>query len=889
MIEEEKEYLQFSVTDRHHLLMTKLHVPENPLCLVVRERLYSSMSQALRCKLTSIVAPPGYGKTTLVSSWLRSARVRFGWVSLDKGENDRHRFWSYVAKALSQSLSAPEDAADHERNLSSIPFADDRVADWLIARLSDSGETIVLVLDDYHWIESEEIHSDLNTWINRMPAHVHVCLLSRKDIPFPVGAMRAKGSLHEIDMSELRFIDEEIASFWLGRTGEKPDPLLLRDIARYTEGWAAMLQLAVLSHSGNQPGTRQHFSGRHRHVVDYLMEEVFDKLEDEVKRFLVCTSILERMNDSLCSVVTNEPPARAKLFELERRGLFLIALDHERCWYRYHHLFADFLQSRLPYDGVPDANVLHMRAAVWFEAHGYIAEAIDHALEAEAFGQAAAWLETYATNWLKQRETTTLLNWLDRLPKEMADRPMIILIRIWTELMTGLGNRALPRIDRLKASIERWEDTEESGLLARLREEIQIVDNVCAVYSGDFERSVSLIEQLAQRDDLQIDEIPVMLNRGIELNEGTVPFIRGKFGFKGRVGQAGSYHRLYGNFLDKNALHEFPFTAYQQTALCEFLYERNDLEAANAAAKEAVRLGWTYGVIGAYVPAIICLADVFWAAGCTADSKETVEQALQCLIGQHLHASHWFDKITAKQVRQRLALGDTEVTYSWADSWLGKASVGFGPTSDYEWITFIHVMISSGRLDEASRYTGRLLESARQSGNLMSELQALLLLAEICSLQHRIEDSLSRLHAALLIGEREGYLRSFIGAAPHGMERLSLMYGNEILMDKKLSGVSPAYIQSILSASGMAADMAPTTDEPSPASSKTDALTPKELEVLHLMVQGLTNKEIAAALYVTEGTVKLHLHHIYGKLHTSGRIQTVRAAERMGLLTRKKP
>lgn len=875
-------------TQKQHLVMTKLHAPENPYFLVTRQRLYGRLSEALRCKLTAIVAPPGYGKSTLVGSWLRSLQVRFGWVSLDKGENDRLRFWTYAAEALNRPIPVMNglEQEQDERSLTASPFTAEMASAWLMARLSDDTESTVLVLDDYHMIESEQIHTDLYKWINRLPAHVQVCILSRSDIPFPVAAMRANGYLYEMGISELRFTEDEIAAFWSGRTGAKPGAALLQQLSRRTEGWAAMLQLAAMSRPDDRPEVVHPLSGRHRHVADYMMEEVFAKLDEGLKRFLVSTSILERMNDALCSAVFVDREATADLCELERRGLLLIALDHERCWYRYHHLFADFLRSRLSVTGV-DVSVLHKRAALWYEAHGYMAEAIHHALEAGAFGEAAVWLERHAVLWLKRRETTTLLDWLNRLPEEAAERPMILLLRVWTELMAGHHKRAHSRIDGLKASLRQLEKAGEHSLLTRLREEVQIVDNYCAVLSGDYARSLMLIGQLGERDELPSENASVMISHGIELNEGTVPFIRGKFGFDGRLGHAEAYHRLYGTFLVKNDLREFPYTAYQQAAMSEPLYEQNKLEAANEAAQEAVRLGWTFGVLGAYVPAVICAADIRWAQGSADDARVAIDMALANLADRHMHTTHWYDKMTAKRVRKSIALGETEAARSWMDYWRDKSPTGTSPLTDYERLTCIKALISLGELEEAGTYADQLLRDSRSHGQLMSELHALLLNAEIGLLQRQSETSDMHLQAALRIGEADGYFRSFLDAGPIVLEALAAISGSEEEMAEKLSGTAPAYVRSIVAASGIGTGMAETFAAPSAECSDTlrpDALTSREKEVLRLMAQGLSNKEIAALLVVTEGTVKLHLHHIYGKLEASGRVQAIRAAERLGLL-----
>ncbi|PYI56900.1 LuxR C-terminal-related transcriptional regulator [Paenibacillus flagellatus] len=871
------------------LLPTKLHVPENPPVLVTRGRLYGRLSEALRCRLTTVVAPAGYGKSTLVGSWLRSAQARFGWVSLDKGENDRLRFWTYVAAALDRTFSEPEEANEGER-LSSEPLSAERAASRLIARLSERRETTVLVLDDYHTIDSELIHSDLYRWIGRLPAHVHVCVLSRVNVPFPVAAMRVGGTLCEIGMSELRFTDDEIASFWTGRTGTMPDEPLLRQLASRTEGWAAMLQLAVLSlpRSGDRAGARPPITGRHRHVADYMLEELFDGLDDELKRFLVSTSILERMNDSLCAAVTADAGKRACLSELERQGLFLIALDEERCWYRYHHLFADFLRSRLAGEAEADVAALHARAAEWFEANGLIEEAIHHAIEGGAYGNAADWLERHASIWLKRRETTTMRNWLDRMPGEEAERPLLLMLRVWTELMSGRYERVQPTIVGMRAMLRRLEAEGEAALAVRLREEVDIADNFCAILSGNFERALTLIKRYEARDDLPSRDVPILLGHGIELNEGTVPFIRGKMGFDGRVSHAGTYHRSYGHFLAKNDLLDFPYTAYQQAAMGEVLYERNRLDEAYASVKEAVRLGWTFGVLGAYVPAVICMADVLAAEGRREESGATVERAIRSMESRHMQTTRWYDKLEAKRARQRAAIGDAETARSWTASWLakdaGEAGDAPAPVTDYERLACARTLMEQGGLDAAKAQTEALLRSARGAGNVMTELHALLLDAEIAWLRRRTEESAASLRAALRIGQAEGYVRSFADAGPFVLEALGGARGGEAKRDGRFDGIAPAYIRTIVEAFDAGGSASAPSASPPAIPRRPDALTARETDVLRLMARGLANKEIAARLVLTEGTVKLHLHRIYGKLQARGRVQAIREAERLGLL-----
>ena len=370
----------------HPILFTKLYIPLHPTYLVSRDRLMMKISQTLHCKLTLVTAPPGFGKTTMVSDWIRKHQVRAGWISLDKGENDLLRFWGYVITAFDRLRKGTGKKALSLLQ-SPVSFSIEQMLTWLVNDLTDVSDDTVLVLDDFHVVESEDVQRSLFYFLERLPNPIHLCIISRKEPSFPIATLRAKGQLNQIGINELKFTKKEISSFWCEQMGVPPNEPSLRLLAHRTEGWVAGIQLAVLSQLNGQQDTLQHFTGNHRFVVDYLLEEVFLNHSDPVRTFLMRTSILERMNKDVCAAVTGYSIEDRMLQRIEEAGLFTIPLDGERYWYRYHHLFAEFLRNRLLFESSGEVSSLHLKASEWFERNGLMEEAIDHAFKADDHGE----------------------------------------------------------------------------------------------------------------------------------------------------------------------------------------------------------------------------------------------------------------------------------------------------------------------------------------------------------------------------------------------------------------------------------------------------------------------------------------------------------------------
>jgi short-subunit dehydrogenase len=422
------------------LLATKFHMPRPHAPLVDRPYLIERLKPAAERPLTLLAAPAGSGKTTLLSTWLERAPLTAAWVSLDPADNDLTRFWSYILTALDKAW--PGCGATALSLLQSPqPPSMESILSTLINTLSALSQEVVLVWDDYHLITAPAIHTSVTFLLEHLSPRLHLIIATRADPPLPLARLRTRGQLIEVRSADLRFLSKEAAAFLTQLSGLTLSAEEITALETRTEGWIAGLQLAALSLHGRTdiPGFIKTFTGSHRYVVDYLVEEVLVHQPEPVQAFLLQTATLERMTGSLCEAVTGNGDGQAMLERLEQTNLFLVPLDDERRWYRYHHLFADMLQQRLQKrmpDLVPE---LHRRASAWYEQHGLQTEAVEHALSALDFGRAARLIEqvTVALIW-KRGELSTLLRWQEALPEQvMHAHPRLLLDIAWALLWSG--------------------------------------------------------------------------------------------------------------------------------------------------------------------------------------------------------------------------------------------------------------------------------------------------------------------------------------------------------------------------------------------------------------------------------------------------------------------
>src|SRR5437660_3309874 len=439
------------------ILATKLYLPRLRPNVVSRPRLLERLNAGLHRKLTLIAAPAGFGKTTLVSEWVEGIARPTAWLSLDEGENDPTRFLAYLVTAL-QTIAATLGEGVLGVLQSSRPPPPEAILTALLNEITTLPDQFVLVLDDYHVIDAKPVDLALTFLVEHLPPQMHLVIATREDPLLPLARLRARGELTELRAADLRFTPSEAAAFLNSVMGLNLSPGNIAALEDRTEGWIAGLQLAALSMRGREdiPEFIRAFTGDHRYILDYLVEEVLTRQPEPVRSFLLQTAILDRLSGSLCDAVTGQEKGNVRLEALEHGNFFVVALDDQRHWYRYHHLFAEVLSAHLRAEQPEQVATLHRRASAWYEQHGSAADAIRHALAAFDFARTADLVELALPAMLRSRQEATLLGWLRALPDELVHvRPVLSVGYAGALLVSGEFEGVEARL----RDAERWLDT----------------------------------------------------------------------------------------------------------------------------------------------------------------------------------------------------------------------------------------------------------------------------------------------------------------------------------------------------------------------------------------------------------------------------------------------
>ena len=646
------------------LLTTKLYIPQVRPNLVPRPRLSKRLEEGMRNKLTLISAPAGFGKTTLLSEWRMmhsSDEYPLAWVSLEEADNDPPRFLSYLVAAL-QTIETDIGEAALASLRSPQPPPIESLLTALINEVAAIQKDFALVLDDYHVIEAQLIHDAIAFLLEHMPPQMHLIIASRTDPPLPLSRLRARGQMTELRGADLRFTPEEAGTFLRDVMALDLSTRDVQALGKRTEGWIAGLQLAALSMRGREDvsGFIAALRGTNRYVLDYLAEEVLQRQADDVQSFLLQTSILGRLSGSLCDAVVASTGSQAMLLRLEQANLFLVSLDDERRWYRYHHLFAEVLRSHLQQahpEWVPE---LHRRAGAWYSGHGMPAEAIDHLLAGEDFTGAADLIERAGMAALKRSEMTTLRRWLEALPEaHVRVRPRLCLFYAsaligeaqfdaaeeWlrdAERNLGAGTDA-PAAIATAGPIGRSEtapDTNRSAELEGVLGEVAALRAYIAAFRGDLAGTIDLAREALER--LPADDLYTRGLSALELGYGYLESGRleaANEAFSLAVATSRTADHIYAVLaalgglarvrMVQGQLHEaarlcrqaqqlatggagdpLPAAIYAHLGLGELLYEWNDLEAAVSNLNEGIELGKQGGLLVMLLNSYIVLSRV---------------------------------------------------------------------------------------------------------------------------------------------------------------------------------------------------------------------------------------------------------------------------------------
>jgi LuxR family transcriptional regulator, maltose regulon positive regulatory protein len=880
------------------ILATKLYMPPPRPNLVLRPRLIERLNQGLRSKLTLVSAPAGFGKTTLVGEWLVGCELPAAWLSLDEGDIDSTRFLTYLVAALRTMgptlgqgvlgmLHAPQ------------PPPIESLLTTLLNEVSSSPDHFVLVLDDYHVINAEPIDRALTFLLDHLPPQMHLVVATREDPQLPMARLRARGQLTELRAADLRFTPSEAAEFLIQAMGLHLSAEDIAALEARTEGWIAGLQLAAISLQGHPDTTSfiTSFTGSHHFVMDYLVEEVLQRQPEHVQTFLLRTSILDRLCGSLCDAVLLEPSSSGQgtLEYLDRANLFLVPLDDERSWYRYHHLFADLLRQRLHHsmassqgDADGQVNELHLHASIWYEDHGLELEAFQHAAAAKDFERAARLIEGRGMPLQFRGAVAPVLHWLESLPTTVLDAwPSLWVMYASALSMTGHVDGVEQRLQAAEAALQGAEPDEKTrnliGHIAAIRALLAATQNQVETIIAQSRRALEYLhpDNLAVRTatiwklgiayQLQGDRAAACqaYTEAITISQasGNVIINMSASVLMGNVqeteNQLHSAAKTYRRVLQLAGDSSQPAACEAQLGLARICYEWNDLDAAQEHRQLSAHLARQLENADRSVVCEVLLARLKLAQGDSAGAAAILIEAGQSARQRNLVSR--MPEIAAAQVLTLLHQGQVAAAAHLAQQHELPLSQA-------------RVHLAQGDVSAALAVLEPWRRQVEAKAGQDERLKALALQALALQAHGDMDTAVQVLLDALALAEPGGNIRTFVD------EGLPMA---QLLSATAARGMMPDYIAKLLAAFKVegrkreaTSDLPPT----SPAQPLIEPLSPRELEVLHLIAQGCSNQDISERLFLALDTVKGHNRKIFGKLRVQRRTEAVARARELGLL-----
>jgi LuxR family maltose regulon positive regulatory protein len=888
------------------LLRTKLFIPRPRKNLVSRPRLVDCLNAGLDKKLTLIAAPAGFGKTTLLSEWIPQSPRCVIWLSLDEGDNDPSRFWTYFIASL-QSLSPQlgENALALLQSSQAPPIPS--ILTVLINEITAFEEMFAIVLDDYYTIDSQSIHQSLTFIIDHIPGNMHILMTTRVDPPLSVARLRARDQLTEIRAHDLRFSADEAAAFLTQVMGLE---LSVEQVARLearTEGWIAGLQIAALSMQGRDDLSEfiRMFSGSHRHILGYLADEVLNRQPKQVLDFLLYTSILDQLCGPLCDAVTEGENGQTLLESLEHSNMFILPMDEEGKWFRYHHLFAEVLQARLKATQPERLPELHRRASQWLETSGRAAEAIDHAISGKDFPRAARLIAGLIQSYNNRGAGATLIRWIDQLPEALVfENADLFSHKGWLLYLAGRSNEAKDHADKARTYI-----TVDTPLAARGR--LAYLDSQLAIARGDMSAvqafALEAIEMIGEKD-VFFKILALMTIASVQTMAGNTKDAIGHLREAARIGERSGQPfptltahaklanqlNLQGSLQEARVICQHAMSLYLDSSgqpspissiafveAAKLAYEEDDMAALEQYLRVAIRLEAALSIPGLSFE-INFIQTLFEGA------QGNLESALDLARRGRANAEQmglkgYIAVFTALEVDLLLRL--KEVTAF--KEWIASAGSTFARCDQllnmYGSIVYARFLIHQRDLSTAAELITRMEEAARQS----NYVRPLLTLLSLKALMYRWQGDSAQAHTsleeALHLAMPQKYRRAFIDEG-EPMRVLLLDYQSIVkqrlgTLDHNETIEALAYLDRLLAA------FPSPTDPGAPGHGMLpEPLSDRELDILRLIATGRSNQEIAEMLVIALSTVKTHINNLYGKLGTNRRTAAIAIAREQGLL-----
>jgi LuxR family maltose regulon positive regulatory protein len=878
------------------ILATKLYIPPLRPHVVIRSRLIERLNEGVHGKLTLIAAPAGFGKTTLASAWVAGCDRQVAWLSLDKGESDPARFLTYLVAAL-QTIAATIGEGVSGVLQSPQPPPTDSILTALLNDLTTISDHFVLVLDDYHVIDAKPVDHAITFLLEHLPPQMHLVIATREDPQLPLARLRARGQLTELRATDLRFTPSEAAGFLNQGMGLNLSAQDIAALETRTEGWIAGLQLAAISMQGQQDaaGFIQSFTGSHHFVMDYLVEEVLGQQSESVQTFLLRTSILDRMTGPLCDAVMMDPSVsgQATLEYLEHANLFLVPLDNERHWYRYHHLFAGLLRQRLQQSiasssrderrGVAE---LHLRASQWYQDQNLEIEAFQHAAAAHDVERAARLVEGKGMPLQFRGALTPVLHWLESLPKTVLDaRPSLWVMYASALSMTGFLPGVEPKLQAAEAALQGTEPDDKTrnlvGHIAAIRALLAAAENQVETIIAQSHRALEYLhpDNLAVRTatiwklgiayQLQGDRAAASraYTEAISISQASgniIIYLSATIGL-GNVQETENQLYLAAETY-RRVLHlagdlPQPAACEAHLGLARICYEWNDLDEASQHGQQSIHLARQLENTDRCVAGEVLLARLKLARGDVSGAAALLAEASQSARQENF--MHRLPEVAAAQVLLLLHQGHLAAAAQLAQAHELPLSQS-------------RVQLAQGDTTAALTVLEPRRRQVEARGWQDERLKVMVLQAVALQAHGEKDKAVHLLCNALALAEPGGFIRLFVD------EGLPMAH---LLPEAEALGMLPDYTGKLLAV--LEAEEQKSEDAsslPPPAQPLIEPLSRRELEVLRLIAQGLSNQEICERLFLALDTVKGHNRKIFDKLQVQRRTEAVARGRELGLL-----
>lgn len=885
-------------------IKSKINIPKVKEKLVNRAELFNKLSEAINYRVTLITAPAGFGKSTLVSSWLTNISYKYytAWISLDERDSEPLIFWKYIIYSIDRIQDGiVKETFDLLKSVELQDGFETEILAVLINELDNLEEDIFIILDDLYLISNNNIYEQLKFFIRNMPSNVHFIILTRVTPDIGIPKLRATDSLLQLSQEDLSFTKEEMEFFFKEVMKVDISFNILRVLEKRTEGWAAGLQMAALflKRNNSEENVVKSFNGDHRYILDYLMEEVFIMLDEKTQEFLMKTSILDEMNFELCNKVVQIDNSQEFLEKLDNENLFMIPLDENKEWYRYHHLFREFLKNRRDVRLENISSKLYSSAAEWYKNNGFVSQAVNLYLKAENYDEAIIIIEKIDENLMFSGEMKKVYDWYMAIPKDkFYESIRLCMNAAWFTCTNGNYEETEKHLSHIEDYLKRHKDNEEnkyydtevmiiramlatldkdSGKINKYLEKARnysnehnqnilhastaLLSGTACIYDGEVLKALKFYEEsLKISQNINNYYLTVMSNRSIIISKM----------LRGNLYDAEKQCINILKYFQEQHSENMPIAGEIYNDLAEVYYEWNDLSKAKENAIKAIEFAKKGEVTWVLCRSYMILAKIFFAKSNVAEAVEYIKSAEKIINNTKL-----FDLGTELLVTSENILIRSGKLYE-AEKWIKNDEIYKIDVSNIGYahycITKLRYFILNNQMKEAEALANKLYESFEGKKIYRVFAEALILKSIINEKNGNKEKMLEDIIKAVNISYKENYLRIFLDEGEY-LKNIILREKGKLI--SKLEKEQAVFLNNIIGAFS--------NKEEIKDADINELLSIREMEVLKYLKEGLNNTEIANSLFVSINTVKTHLLNIYTKLDVHSRTEALAKANELGI------